>query len=35
MTFVSGAGEPNDLYEVRLLDQASVVSGGEIGGRVV
>ncbi|MCX6624073.1 MAG: hypothetical protein NTY38_24025, partial [Acidobacteria bacterium] len=29
MTFVCGAGGPNDIYEVRLLDHATVVSGGE------
>jgi hypothetical protein len=29
MTFVCGAGEPNDLYEVRLLNHATVVAGGE------
>ncbi len=29
MTFVCAVGGPNDLYEVRLLDHATVVSGGE------
>ncbi|MBK5292805.1 MAG: hypothetical protein JJE04_14170 [Acidobacteriia bacterium] len=29
MTFVCGAGGPNGLYEVRLLNHATVVSGGE------
>ncbi len=29
MTFVCGMGGPNDVYEVRLLDHATVVSGGE------
>jgi hypothetical protein len=29
MTFVCGVGGPNDLYEVRLLNHATVVSGGE------
>ncbi|MBI4904407.1 MAG: hypothetical protein HY820_12270, partial [Acidobacteria bacterium] len=29
MTFVCGVGGPNDQYEVRLLDHATVVSGGE------
>jgi hypothetical protein len=30
MTFVCGGGGPNDIYEVRLLDHATVVSGREI-----
>lgn len=29
MTFVCGAGDPNDIYEVRLHDHVTVVSGGE------
>lgn len=29
MTFVCGVDGPNDLYDVRLLDHATVVSGGE------
>ena len=29
MTFVCGTGGPNDLYEVRLLNHATVVSSGE------